>query len=345
MIPLLAELARLKVDGSVFSFVWFAKDKPQPLALWVDPMNEAAYRGFMHHHAQILAELPLREMQETGGRIIRATEHLPAYETTAVYREIFIPYGIHWGMSVPVLMSGSSTGIMNICRPRLSGPYSDADWDLWERVGKTFVDLDRSSSPLANLPAAPFRRDAQTTTLWLAADGQFLAQSALSRKLLFLAEPPDLGNLVWMLPDKRALPEKVRLIADRLFAANTPYERAELSETCHWGRFDYTLEKMPTARCSGEYFISIAIHYHEPLDKAVARGLWGWPLSPQEKRILIASARHPSHAELSEALGLTIGTLKNYINSLLARLGMASREEVIDRALSGERHTTLPSPP
>lgn len=334
LMPLLTDLIHQKVPGTVFSFAWFCKTHSQPLALWVDPVNATAYRGFMAHHERIFSELPLSVMLATRGRIIRDTENHPTYVESTVYREVFVPYNIHWGMAVPVHMSGSSNGIMNICRPRDRGAFSDSDWQIWDQVAAALADLDRPSHPMSGLPAAPFCREAKTTSLWLGNDGQFLAQGARTCNLLFLAQCCGMASTDWMLPDVRALPAEVRSAVEILFSSNEPSGCRELSLIYPWGRFDFILEKMAVADHPRDARLSVVIHYHEPLDVAVARALWTWPLSPQEKRILIASARHPTESELAQALGLTVGTLKNYINKLQARLGMASREEIIDAVLA-----------
>jgi DNA-binding NarL/FixJ family response regulator len=41
-----------------------------------------------------------------------------------------------------------------------------------------------------------------------------------------------------------------------------------------------------------------------------------------------------SHAELAGALGMTVGTLKHYINKIQTRMQVDSRQALIDRILS-----------
>ena len=336
LMPLLTSLIRQKVAGTVFSFAWFSKHQSLPMALWVDPVNTTAYQGFMAHHERIFSELPFSVMWSTRGRIIRDTENHPAYVQSTVYREVFVPYNIHWGMAVPVPMSGSCNGIMNICRPRDGGAFTDNDWQTWDQISLALTDLDRPQHPFSSLPGAPFCREAETTSLWLGNNGQFLAQGARTRDLLFLAQRCGMASTDWMLPDVRALPANVRSAAEALISSREPTGCREITLLYPWGRFDFMLEKMAVVDHLRDTRISVVIHYHEPLDVAVARALWGWPLSPQEKRILIASARHPTQSELAQALGLTVGTLKNYINKMQARLQMVSREEIIDAVLSSQ---------
>ena len=72
--------------------------------------------------------------------------------------------------------------------------------------------------------------------------------------------------------------------------------------------------------------LSISIRHHEPVDLAVARSLWAWPMSPQEKSIVVATARQASLGQTADILGISPGTLKGSINALLtAVLGSGSR--------------------
>ena len=56
--------------------------------------------------------------------------------------------------------------------------------------------------------------------------------------------------------------------------------------------------------------------------------------SLQEKRILVASTRKPSLQALADYLGITVGTLKIYINRLQAKAEQPSRQAIIDALLA-----------
>ena len=51
------------------------------------------------------------------------------------------------------------------------------------------------------------------------------------------------------------------------------------------------------------------------------------------KRILIATARHASLAQMAGSLGIGLGTLKGYNNTLLDRFGVESRDALLARVL------------
>ena len=72
---------------------------------------------------------------------------------------------------------------------------------------------------------------------------------------------------------------------------------------------------------------------YEPLDIAVAR-LDEHVVQPAEKRILVASTRKPSLQALADYLGITVGTLKIYINRLQGKAEQPSRQAIIDALLA-----------
>ena len=43
-------------------------------------------------------------MVQTRGRAIRMLENTPEYEAGPMYRHVLRPFGVHWGMGVPVAL-------------------------------------------------------------------------------------------------------------------------------------------------------------------------------------------------------------------------------------------------
>ena len=56
-------------------------------------------------------------------------------------------------------------------------------------------------------------------------------------------------------------------------------------------------------------------------------------LGQQEKQVLLRLSEGRSDQEIARALFLGEGTIRNYVNSLLAKLGLGSRTEAIAYAL------------
>lgn len=76
-------------------------------------------------------------------------------------------------------------------------------------------------------------------------------------------------------------------------------------------------------------------------ERRVHLSLHGPPISPQEKRIIIASTRAASLADVAAALNITLESLKNYVHGLLWRYEVSSRAEMVDRVLQ----TSAPGDP
>jgi DNA-binding CsgD family transcriptional regulator len=101
-----------------------------------------------------------------------------------------------------------------------------------------------------------------------------------------------------------------------------------------WGRFDFLLEKMAEHHAPHEALVVVGIRYFEAIDITVARRLAGWPLSPREKRLIVASTRSGNLAELAQALKITVFTFKTYNKELVDRLQVGSRQQLIELLLS-----------
>lgn len=78
-----------------------------------------------------------------------------------------------------------------------------------------------------------------------------------------------------------------------------------------------------------------------PTERRAHLSLHGPPISPQGKRIFIASTRAASLADVAAVLNITLGSLKNYLNGLLQRYEASSRAEMVDRVLQ----TSAPGDP
>lgn len=78
-----------------------------------------------------------------------------------------------------------------------------------------------------------------------------------------------------------------------------------------------------------------------PAERRAHLSLHRLPIAPQEKRIIIASTRAASLADVAAALNITLGSLKNCVNGLLRRYEVSSRAEMVDRVLQ----TSAPGDP
>lgn len=332
LMPGIAMVLREHLDWDLISFGWDDRASLKPLSYWAEPIVGEILQHYVENFGKFAEEVPLQAMLDSNGHLLRTAETYPEYERSSLYRDLLQPYGVRWGMSVPVYLGETEVGFFGIFRRRERGPYGDADQARLDKVALALGDLDRRHNPLAGLPA-PASREAMLASVLIGRDGGLLALSRNARNILFLARREGMGPPDWARADWRALPPEVAAPARELLATHDGDACREVRLRLPWGGFDFVVEKMELAGERPETVLNVVIRHHEPLDIAVARALWGWPLSPQEKRILIASARNPGRAELAAALGLTEGTLRHYINELQSRMGVSSRQALIERVL------------
>jgi DNA-binding CsgD family transcriptional regulator len=331
LMPAVAAVLREHIDWDLILFGWDERATLKPLSYWAEPIVGEILQHYVENFGKFTQEIPLQAMLDSNGHLLRTAETFPEYEQSSIFRDLLEPYGVRWGMSAPIYLGEAEVGFFGIFRRREPGRYADADQERLDKVALALVDLDRSHNPLAALPA-PGNREAMLASMLMNRDGRVLGLSRNARNILFLARREGMGPPDWARADDQALPPEVAARLKELFATpDRNYDEVRLG--LPWGGFDFVLEKMELAGERPDTVVNIVIRHHEPLDIAVARALWGWPLSPQEKRILVASARNPGRAELAAALGLTEGTLRHYINELQSRLGVASRQELIEQVL------------
>lgn len=329
LMPSIVSVLRQHFSWDFIAFGWDDKQTLQPLGYWARPIVGEILKTYADNFSKFAQDMPLDIMLESHGRVLRMAEESPEYEQTQLYKDLLAPYGVRWGMAVPVYLGEDGLGFFGVFRKQAHGRYEDADQDRMDKVSIALSDLDRRQNPLASLPPAEYR-EAVTATMLLHKDGRILAQSPAAHDMLFLSRNTGMGSPEWVRQDWYALPPEASEVVGEMFADDATTLRREVRQLKPWGRFDFVLEKMPFPS-EGNSIVNVIIRHHEPLDIAIARGLWGWPLSPQEKRILIASARNPSRSQLAQALGLAEGTLKSYINEMQNRFQVKSRQELIDR--------------
>lgn len=302
----------------------------QPVAYWTERMTVSALRALAVHQDEMFTEFPLRQQLESDGEVVRLIQTMPGYEDHWHYRDILGPLGMRWAMCVPVFdQQGGCDGFLYLYRRAESGPFSNAEQARLRAARDRLRSLHQH--PPAGLPPCPLRA-AGTAVLNLDTSGQMLAKGKKAIELLYLCHDARMGMLDWAADDLTALPAPVRDMLQPLLATSTGTDMGLCSVDVAAGRFDFRAERL-LATGTDQPQVAVTITHLEPTDITVARQLMNWPLSSQEKRLLIASVRQPSQQQLAEHLGITIGTLKSYINRLQAKLGQPSRQAIIDKVL------------
>jgi DNA-binding CsgD family transcriptional regulator len=336
LIPSISSVIRQHIDWDMFGFGWDDSRTYQPLACWTTPINDSAMQTFMAQFDKFFDAMPIRMMVESRGRLLRQIEGLPEFEDSIHYKDFLAPHNVRWGVLGIVHLSPDTLAVLSLFRSATRGRFTDDDQLVVDRIADALAGMDSAQKPLASLDAAACV-ETRCATLQLHPDGTMLMRSPVSRDILFQARQTGMGPPDWARADWHALPNDVADAAKAMFASHEKYARQELQHVYAWGQFDFLLEKTPLLDGADKKVVTVIIRQHEPIDIIVARRLWGQALSPREKRIIIASTRNPGQVQLASALGITVPTLKTYINQLKHRLGITSRQALITRLLDEER--------
>jgi DNA-binding CsgD family transcriptional regulator len=336
LMPVVLAAIRKEFDGAPLGFfVWVEGDGEEikPAAIWCERVNGAMTDLMRTRLPEAFEGFPLKPQLETDGELIRILQAQPDDAENWVYKEGFHPLGVHWGISAPLLDEARRChGFIYIYRELGREPWSDEDNQRLKRARDRLVELGQRTT--TSLPPCPYRFRHSAQFLF-DRDGKMLARSAHGVELLYQYQDFNENFVPWNTDTLAALPAQARAIVTAMGSALARGEA--VTPVAHnadlpAGRFEFHAEPL-AAVDGGPPLVAVRISQHEPLDIAVARALVDTPFSLQEKRILVASTRKPSLQTLADHLGVTVGTLKIYINRLQAKAGKTSRQEIIDELL------------
>lgn len=335
LMPSILPLVRRRVPSALAGFGW-ADLNFSPLAFMTEHMHLRAYRWWATNLDVAFRMFPIREQWESRGESARLGCLAPEFEDTEFCQEVFISQGVRWITIAPVAIAdGHRLGFLSLYREPEAGPYTSEEQARLLRGTDALAALDRPDNPLATLPASSLKEAAETSLL-LQEDGSMVARSQEAARLIYLLGGANMHTLEWARPDWLALPAPVRDAAQWLFEHPDREGQRRVRIDQPWGRFEFTLEKMVHHQQAERPLVTVGLRYFEAVDITVARRLAGWPLTPREKTILIASTRSSNLAQLAGVLGISINTLKTYNKELVDRIGLGSRTALIDLLLGDE---------
>jgi len=333
LIPTVVAAVREGIDADFGAFGWVEGEHLRPVAFWSERMTEPVFRSFTSHLDVFFNEFPLRIQLDSDGEAIRAFQDIPDYESHWHLTEILAPLGTRWATGVPVRdRDGRCCGFLYLYRRAEAGRFSDDEQARLRRARDRLAGLHPTTDGAC---AAPLCLTA-TATLQFDAHGTMVARGAAAIELLYLCQDVRLGVLDWARQDFEALPEVPRQLV-RAQLASAALESTPAATRCSIelpaGRFDFRVERLQRLD-GGAPHATVTIHHWQPADIVVARQLADWPLSAQEKRLIVATARQQEHKDIADSLGITVGTLKAYVNRLNTKLGVDSRQAFVDRLLA-----------
>jgi DNA-binding CsgD family transcriptional regulator len=331
LVPYILAAVRSGIDADFGAFGWVDGAHLRPVAFWSERMTEGVFRAFSAHLDVFFDECPLRAQLESDGEDVRAFQDVPGYESHWHLTEILAPLGARWATGVPIKdRDGACTGFLYLYRRSAAGRYTDAEQVRLRRARDQMRGL--SALPVATAKSCALR-PADTATLHFDNTGRLLARGIRAIELLYLCHEVRMGVMDWAGHDISVMPAEAREMLRAHFGTDNSGDVTRCTLHNSAGRFDFRAERL--RRLDGsEAHTAVTIHYWEPIDITVARQLARWPLSAQEKRLIVASARQLGHKEIADSLGITVGTLKAYVNKLKAKLGVDSRQDIIERLLA-----------
>lgn len=204
---------------------------------------------------------------------------------------------------------------------------------MLRRARTAIGPMDREGGPYAELPPAR-REPVATAQLVFDGAGRLRSRSQNALEMLFLANGPRVNVLDWAGYDVEALPADVRTGLQALLGTRAPPGDQFSLVATKFGSFRFETELLaPVSGSPDDARWLVTVNHLEPEDLTLARRMANWALTPQEKRILIASTRDVGLAEVANSLRLTPSSLKSYVNQLLRRHEVSTRRELVDRIL------------
>lgn len=302
-----------------------------PTAFWAERIDEPVLHWLSGHTQALFDVTPLGEQLATDGDAVRACFGAPGWSEHPVYRAAFAPLGARWGMAVPLLdRAHRCLGFVYVYRSEAAGPFTDDEQQRLRAARDRLRGLGAPHAPCAD--AGGRTVPTRTALLRIDAQGRIRARSANAYELLFIGQHQRVGSLAWAAPDLSALPSSVATRCHRLLADPGHAPVDEITLHADGGGMRYQLQRLVCEGADGAELVVRLCHL-EPLDLAVARQLIHWPLTPRERQLAVASARASGQREMAQMLGCSVGTLKGYLHSLYAKVGVTTREALINRLL------------
>jgi len=331
LVPHIVAAVRSGIDADFGAFGWVEGAHLRPVAFWSERMTVGVFRTFSAHLDVFFDEFPLRMQLDSDGEACRGFQDMPGYESHWHLTEILAPLGTRWAMGVPILdRAGACTGFLYLYRRAEAGRFTDAEQTRLRQARDQLRGL--AALPEGMTPSCGLR-PASVATLHFDNAGRLLARGARAIELLYLCHDVRMGVMDWAGHDLSVMPAEPRAMLRAHLDTEGVGEIGKCSLLNSAGRFDFRAERLQALDGSGTH-TAVTIHHWEPVDITVARQLAQWPLSAQEKRLIVASARQLGHKEIADSLGITVGTLKGYVNKLKTKLGVDSRQDIIERLLA-----------
>lgn len=347
LLPSVLATLRHGVRADFGNAIQLQPDTLAPLRMTTERFSEPTTRYAQQWPQDFFELQPIATQVASDGDSLRRYALSPEYEHCRPYLHYYGPLGARWSTGVPLRdAAGRAHALLFLHRRREWGPFSDAEQALLRRARQALMPLTAPRSAAAPAPGdVPQHSLRASASIVVGQNGRFLGVSSQASRMLFDSQLPQPGDTRWASPSLEALPRAVADAARALLrhTGAGPLPPLQSSFPGLAGQFRYRVEALDAPAPEGAGADSsvrpamLAIHVHElePTAVALARRLMHWPLSQQEKRVLVASITCPEQQPLARHLGITTNTLKSHVNHMLRRTKAASRQALVSQILQG----------
>lgn len=260
--------------------------------------------------------------------VVRVSDHTPRFGETELYDEIYRLGGHHWIAGIALRQGGRPIGNLGIGRPPDAPDFSDAEMRALKRARAYVVQALGGAGPMEAWPELDVEDEA--AMLLTDSTGRILQASSGAWRLLHgaagaPADPVSLHDRVY----EWARPMLVRL-AELVIAGLTgqPAPPARLEAVTVYGRFVLRAYALEATMFAPQAF-AVQIERRLPLGLKMFRSPAFRALTPREQEIARLLSTGLSYPRIGEMLGLVPATVVTHVRNLGQKLGVATREEIV----------------
>lgn len=262
--------------------------------------------------------------------VIRVSDYTPTFGQTELYDEVYREARHHWIAGLTLRDAGRPIGNLGIARPPGARDFSDHEMRLLRFIRPYLVQALGRAPDLAEWPESDLGDE--TAILVTDLDGRVQHASPGAWRLLHGAAgvPADLNVLrdqvyKWAKPLLRRLAGQV---ADALADSGAP--PARMDTVTPYGRFVLRAYALDGRAQAAGRTVAVQVERRLPVGLKMLRSPAYRALTPREQDVARMLASGLSYPLIGDRLGMGASTVVTHVRSLGHKLGVGSREEIVN---------------
>jgi DNA-binding CsgD family transcriptional regulator len=332
--PIVIGELRAAIPAAYCQFTW-SSEAGRIVNFWSDTWMPRRAAWIVLHHKRYEADAgigfrdlvrfgaPTGNMRQIWGR---------GFECSATYAAVFEPYGLKWFLDGVVRDAMRPYGCFALIRRRDEPDFSADEEELLARVLPYVAHAMRVE---ASAPRR-FVRSGRSALIVCDAAGEVVEWSQRAQQLAVFAFIDEV-NLDARIDStdfaevREALREIVVELATRL---DDDDAMPALVRRNGWGEFTIRGYRLG-AEGGAASRIGVLIEQNVPFEAHLLERVNATALSTRQKEVALLSVKGLAHAQIAQQLNLTPQTVKDYFKDIYARLGIGSRDELLERLGAG----------